>query len=83
MPDLEAPEPDAVEQEQGPGEPPLAPVVPSSDPEAPEGDALEQAEPVVGGASAPRERGAIPDANEADVQEQMHEEPVEDDDYGR
>lgn len=83
MPDLEAPEPDAVDEEQSPVDSSAAPVAPSRDPEAPEVDALEQAEPVVGGASITRESGALLDANEADVHEQMQEAAVEDDDYDR
>jgi hypothetical protein len=82
MPDIEAPEPDAVEQEQTRSDA-AAPATPSVDAEVPEGDSLEQAEPVQGGATVTPPADRPLDANEADVQEQLLEAPVEEDDYGR
>ena len=82
MPDIEAPEPDAVEQEQTRSGAP-ATAAPSPDAEVPEGDSLEQAEPLVGGAVATPISGRPMEANEADVQEQLQEELSSDDDYDR
>ena len=79
MPDIEAPEPDAAEQEQTASGTPAPPSVPSIDAETPEGDALEQANTLGGGSSATRTGDRPLEANEADVQEQQSEQPVEDD----
>ena len=82
MPDIESPEPDAVEQEQTRSGAP-ATATPSVDAEVPEGDSLEQAEPIVGGAVATPASGRPLEANEADVQEQLQEELSEEDGYDR
>lgn len=81
MPDFEAPDADALEQEQSAGDAEAAVEEPAEvDLEAPEADAVEQSR-AVAGARPPVRRELPAEADEADAADQALEVELDEDEY--